>query len=740
MEFATVATREPRVSGGLSSYDADKERVRQATDIVDLVGGYFPLRRAGSNFVGLCPWHDDSRPSLQVNPSRQSFRCWVCDIGGDVFSFIMRMEGVEFPEAIKMLAERAGIELQPRKRHHGSRRPGGPDISTLRKAMAWTAEQYHRALLQLDEAAPAREYIKERGISDEMVERFQLGFAPMERDWLLRRVGESRSRQKMLETIGILATSDRGGRPYDRFRGRLLFTINDEMGRQVGLGGRLVPGIELNSRAKYINSPETDLFTKNRLLYGLDMAKETMRRSRRALVMEGYTDVIAAHQYGLTDAVAVLGTALGENHLRVLRRYVDHIVLLLDGDEAGQRRTTEVLEMFISRQVDLRVVTLPEGLDPCEYMQEHGIDAMREFIEANQVDALEHAFQSLTSGIDPLRDIDAADQAMEQLLRIIASAPRLAGTESTAHRMRETRIIGRLAMLFRLDEQIIRDRLVALRRQNSSRQSMRQTPPAPAAPQNKSGHRSADRTTGKGRAAVSSVGEPPIYEDQVDPDEMPSMEELRSARPAGSFNGENTDAPKHQEDAGDSTPTPHPAMQQPIDDVPFDIPPEEDEDERFAPTSGRVGASPALVELMEILISRPEYVPQARDAIDPRRLPPSHERDFLEASIRLAGEGILPDFMQLMNLYDDPAVQTHLIKLGDLSEVKGYPGMGDSETAELIEQLIHRIVMEERRRIRPGQLGAMRDGNLDAAERNKLLLRIIQQEQDRQDISDSTDG
>jgi len=746
MEFATVATREPRVSGGLSSYDADKERVRQATDIVDLVGGYFPLRRAGSNFVGLCPWHDDTKPSLQVNPSRQSFRCWVCDIGGDVFSFIMRMEGVEFPEAMRMLAERVGIELKPRQRAHGAQRSDGPDLATLRKAMTWTADQYHRALLESDEAAPAREYIKERGITDEMVEQFQIGFAPLSRDWLLRRVGGSRARQKMLETIGVLAQSDRGGSPYDRFRGRLLFTINDEMGRQVGLGGRLIPGVDLASPAKYVNSPETPLFTKNRLLYGLDKAKDTMRRSRRALVMEGYTDVIAAHQFGITDAVAVLGTALGENHLRVLRRYVDRIVLLLDGDEAGQRRTTEVLEMFISRQVDLRVVTLPEGSDPCDFLQTHGADAMRDFIEANQVDALEHAFRSLTEGIDPLRDLDAADRAMDRLLRIIASAPKLAGTESTAHLMRETRIIARLAMLFRMEEQIIRDRLVALRRENTSRRAARESNRPDAAPQNKSGYRPGGRSAGAARpaapqAATPSVGEPPVYEDQVDIDSMPSFDELRSARPVG---GDTQSGPQ-QTNSGPKPAAPiHPAMSEPVDNVPFDIPPEEDEDELFAPPlpsqSGHSQASPALIELMEILIVRPEYVPQARDAIDPKRLAPSLERDFLEASIRLAGEGISPDFMQLMNLYHDPAVQTHLVKLGDLSEVKGYPGMGDSDIAVLIEQLIHRIVMEERRRVRPGQLGAMRDGNLDAAAQNKLLLRIIQQEQDRQDISDSTDG
>ena len=224
------------------------------------------------------------------------------------------------------------------------------------------------------EAEPARQYFQERGINAESIERFQLGFAPLDRDWILKQAGGSGSRARILETIGVLARSSQGGYPFDRFRGRGLFTIRDAQARPVGMGGRLLPGVEINSPAKYINSPETPLFRKSHLLYGLDLAKEAFHKSKQktALVMEGYTDVIIAHQFGFNNAVAVLGVALGETHIRILKRFVDRIVLVLDGDEAGQKRANEVLELFIAQQADLRILTLPDNLDPCDFLQSAG--------------------------------------------------------------------------------------------------------------------------------------------------------------------------------------------------------------------------------------------------------------------------------------------------------------------------------------------------------------------------------
>jgi DNA primase len=484
MEFARLATQELTVSLG-SSLDA-KEQVKQAIDIVDLVGNYVQLRRQGRGYVALCPWHDDSRPSLQVNPERQSFKCWVCDIGGDIFSFVMKMEGLDFREALAMLADRAGIALKPSRprRQAGNFRQGQDDSfhgqvedsphddggnpqdkRTLLRAMAWAEAKYHECLLHSPEAEPARRYLQDRGITAESIEQFHLGFSPLDWTWILKQAGGSRGRARILEAVGVLGRSPNSGRLYDRFRGRVLFAIRDSQGRPVGIGGRVLPELGTNSPAKYVNSPETPLFTKHQLLYGLDLAKEAIHKSHTVLVMEGYTDVIVAHQYGFKNAVAVLGTAVGESHIHLLKRFgADKIVLMLDGDEAGQKRTNEVLELFIAQQVDLEILTLPDDLDPCDFLHQRGAEAFKEMLANNAVDALEHAFRTATRGLDLDRDVHGASQALERLVSIVAKAPRLRADTTGEDRLREAKILQRFAAMFRVDEGEIRRRLTDLRR------------------------------------------------------------------------------------------------------------------------------------------------------------------------------------------------------------------------------------------------------------------------------------
>ncbi len=486
MEFAALAIPETAIRGsivsGYSSLD-DKESVRQAVDIVELIGSQIPLRRQGRNYVGLCPWHDDTKPSLQVNPERQSFKCWVCDIGGDVFTWVMKIEGVEFREALQMLADRAGIQLRSLRGRAGQNASGefgagdtvsGEPISgegkrTLYKAMAWAEQQYHRCLLELPEAEHAREYLRGRDITAESIEKFHLGFSPNQRDWMLRLIENNPGRAKILETVGVLARPQTGGNYYDRFRGRLLFSIRDSQARPVGFGGRVLPESGTTSQAKYVNSPETPLFSKSNLLYGLDVAREGLRKTRTALVMEGYTDVIVAHQYGFDNAVAVLGTALGEGHIKILKRFADRIVLVLDGDEAGQRRANEVLELFVAQQVDLSILTLPEGTDPCDFLHKHGAEAFSKLLEEKAIGALDHAFQAVTRGLDLEHDVHGATQALERMVSIVAKAPRLRHDTTGADRFREEKILQRLAAWFRIDEKDVRQRLTVLRRRASSR-------------------------------------------------------------------------------------------------------------------------------------------------------------------------------------------------------------------------------------------------------------------------------
>jgi DNA primase len=435
-----------------------KEQIKAAVDIVDLVGQYIPLRREGRGYKGLCPWHDDSRPSLQVNPDRQSFKCWVCDIGGDVFSFLMKMEGIEFREALEMLAERTGIPLATR-----SGRPvEAPDEKqALFAAMSWAEEEYHQCLLKSPEAEPARRYLAERGITADSITRFHLGYAPERWDWILQRSTGTPHTPAVLQRVGLVFKSQESGKLLDRFRGRVMFSIRDVQRRPVAFGARVMPGSK--DPAKYINSPETPLFSKSSLLYGLDQAREAISQSGTALVMEGYTDAIVAHQCGFTNAVAVLGTALGERHIPLLRRFAEQIVLMLDGDAAGQRRTNEVLNLFVQQQVDLQILTLPDDLDPCDFLQQRGAEAFREQL-ARTVDALEHKFRVTAGQLDASSNLHAAQRATEEILDTLAQAPRLRTQAAGGAKVKEDQILNRLARRFGVAEETLRARLAEKRR------------------------------------------------------------------------------------------------------------------------------------------------------------------------------------------------------------------------------------------------------------------------------------
>lgn len=449
----------------MSSGPDIKEQVRAAIDIVDLVGGDLSLRRQGRVYKALCPWHDDSDPSLQVSPERQSWRCWVCNDGGDIFTYVMKREGVGFREALVMLAERAGISMNAGK----PAEPGSPeDKNALFRAMAWAEQQYHRFLLEADEAQPARDYLSGRGISAESVKEFHIGYAPESWQWLFDQIGSTSFTAKVLEAAGLARVGKSGGY-YDFFRGRVMFPVRDTQNRCVAFGGRILPEIAKREEAagkksgKYINSPDTRLFNKSQQLFALDLARTEISKQRQVLVMEGFTDVIMGWQHNITNAVAVLGTALGQGHTRMLKRFADTVVLVLDGDEAGRKRTNEILEMFIASDVDLRVLTLPEGADPCDFLQQHGEDAFGKLVTGAS-DALQHRIEQATTGVDLVRDTHKANQALEEILTTISKAPRISTGNASANILREQQILPRLARAFRLEESQLRTRLTELRK------------------------------------------------------------------------------------------------------------------------------------------------------------------------------------------------------------------------------------------------------------------------------------
>ena len=446
-----------------SAGDDLKERVRDSVDIVELIGTYITLRRSGKGLVGLCPWHDDSRPSLQVNPDRQTFRCWVCNLGGDVFSFLMKMEKLEFREALEQLADRAGIPLSRGQAATSDRK------ADLHRVLDWAADRFSDYLQAAPEAHDAREYLKKRGLTEETIHRFGLGFAPSSWDWLLRQASAAGIGTGLLTATGMtVERQDRSGH-YDRFRDRVIFPIRDPLGRCVAFGGRVLPGASPES-AKYINSPETRLFSKNTMLYGLDTAREAMSRTRRAVVVEGYTDCLAARQVGIDDVVAVLGTALGEKHAKLLRRYVERIVIVLDGDDAGRRRTDEILDVLLAEPVDLRIVRLPAGADPCDFILDHGRDAFESLLEG-AVDPLDYRLEEAVARLPPDASDEALLGAVESVLSALANVSPRSPISPSQRRLREDQVIGRMVRRFGLSRDVLRARILELRTQRPSHPS-----------------------------------------------------------------------------------------------------------------------------------------------------------------------------------------------------------------------------------------------------------------------------
>ena len=446
-----------------------KERVRDATDIVALLGSYLQLIPRGRQYVALCPFHDDSRPSLTVNPERQTWKCWPCDAGGDVFSWVMRRENVDFPAAMRILAERAGIELTTTGKRT---EPGSPnDKATLYKAMAWAEQQFHHFFLEAREAEAARQYVAERAIEPASIEKFRIGYAPDEWSWLIDRAADTAYSPAVLDAVGLVIQNDQGRR-YDRFRGRVLFPIRDAQDRPIAVGGRILPQIaELQAQkhdgrkpAKYINSPETRLYSKSDQLYALNIGREQLaeqakqKRVRNAIVMEGYTDVVIASQFGVECPLAVCGTALGARHLNLLRRFADRVTLVLDGDEAGQRRAADVLQLFVAGQMELRIVTLPDNLDPADYVVQHGVAAFNQIVETSP-DALDFCVDKETAGIDLANETLRATPALQRILGVMAKAPRPQADTPAVFRLREQQTISRLARMFRVEESTVRQSL-----------------------------------------------------------------------------------------------------------------------------------------------------------------------------------------------------------------------------------------------------------------------------------------
>jgi DNA primase len=356
------------------SFDDNKARVLDATDIVALIGRTVALRKVGGRFVGLCPFHSERSPSFSVNPERRFFYCFGCKENGNAIDFVMKRDKIEFVDALDLLAREAGIELVRSKKN--------AENASIRQQLLdaqSAAQKFFRRMILTPDAKPARQYLSGRGFNDATLDDFRVGFAPDAWDAFLSSGEAKPFSQDMLSQAGLLKKREGSDGFYDTFRGRIMFPIRDESGKPVAFGGRILPGSD--NPAKYLNSPETPLFSKGRTIFGLDLAREKIKQTGTAVIVEGYTDVLMAHQFGASNVVSILGTALTENHVNLLRRFGQKIVLLFDGDAAGGGAAERSLDAFLSAPIEIAVATLPEGLDPDEMFLRQGPEAFAKLID-----------------------------------------------------------------------------------------------------------------------------------------------------------------------------------------------------------------------------------------------------------------------------------------------------------------------------------------------------------------------
>jgi DNA primase len=352
------------------------EEVRTATNIVDVVGSHVSLRKRGKNYTGLCPFHAEKAPSFTVSNEKQIFHCFGCGASGSVFDFLMRMRNLDFAEAVRELAGRSGIALPQRQETKQAKRLREL-ADSLRQANEIAASYFSRTLTEKGSGEKAREYLRSRGISKEAIRDFQLGYAPQSWDGLKRFLLSKKVDMEVAVQAGLLVKKS-GGDSYDRFRHRLIFPIKDMRGLTVGFGGR---ALDEESLPKYLNSPETPIFHKGRILYGLATARDACRQHEEALVVEGYFDLLALYSQGIHQVVAPLGTALTLNHIRLLSRLAPAAVLVFDGDEAGMKAAMRSLELFLRENLPVRILTLPAGMDPDDFLTEEGKDSFLQLLK-----------------------------------------------------------------------------------------------------------------------------------------------------------------------------------------------------------------------------------------------------------------------------------------------------------------------------------------------------------------------
>lgn len=440
------------------------EEVRAASDIVDVVSDFVRLKRRGSNLFGLCPFHNEKSPSFSVNPGMGIFKCFGCGAGGDVFQFLMRVENLTFPEAVRTLAERAGIPLPEQEED----REQASETESVFNALRFAARFFYQQLTQTEAGKPALEYLFKRGFRAKTITRFGLGYAPDAWDSLLKAAGDGHIAPETLEKAGlVIPRKDRSGY-YDRYRGRVIFPIFSHVGKVLGFGGRVLRSDP--EQPKYINSPETAVYNKSRVLYGLFHGKQAIRKAEEVILVEGYTDVISLHQAGVENVVASSGTALTVEQVKALERYARRVILLYDADSAGAGAALRGIDLVLEQGLAVYGIELPAGDDPDSFVREHGGEAFVEYVRTHRQDFV--SFKLARARSDGA--LDTPEEQAEVMHGIVASIARMPDPL-----MQET-YLRRAGEVLGVPDIRLHEALEDLRRSQRSRE--RRQPARPAEP------------------------------------------------------------------------------------------------------------------------------------------------------------------------------------------------------------------------------------------------------------------
>jgi DNA primase len=390
-----------------------------ATDIVEVIGKTVLLKKRGKNYLGLCPFHSEKSPSFNVDPVKQYFHCFGCKQSGDAISFVMKRDNLGFMDALRQLGDAAGIPMP--QRGASSEKTG--QRKQLLDANSAASLFFEKLLTNPATGAAGQAYLKQRGFRPETVRQFHIGLAADSWDALLKSPVMKAFPPQLLALAGLAKPRERDGSIsgyYDTFRNRLMFPIRDPNGQVIAFGGRVMPGSQ--DPAKYLNSPETPLFSKSRSIFGLDLARQKIVESRTVAVVEGYTDVVMAHQFGATNVVSPLGTSLTQQHVQILRRFADRIVLLFDSDSAGDTAVNRAVELFLSQPVEIAIASMPDGVDPDEFLLAHGLPAFEALLQ-NAQDALSYKWKQLVRQFNANGDdMTGQTKAVQQYMEVLAGA------------------------------------------------------------------------------------------------------------------------------------------------------------------------------------------------------------------------------------------------------------------------------------------------------------------------------